>query len=434
MANLEYERLGRIRASGKTHANIQKETAADLSLRGKSTYLEAPIPYYQGCCDPFEKKGIKGVATETADYWHNKVLPEMDKKVLVELISESTRLAYIPNRFENIGRGKIAYEQKAERQTFLKKLLQNSEYRRIWIAGQKIALLKMKFESPLNVVELGLSSQFLFSDGRRRGGTFLVSPERTDLFTINADQGHHDFMFEILAMKDIPEKQILGYIEFDGEGSERLLEEAIAKNARFIYDESFKFIEWIKKSITTYDFAAIKRLKRDLKWSKEESIKESLARELQEKVKKVCAILDIDERSFLPEEAWDKIETTPGIITRYIKYNKLSPEHLRDFPIIPTKELTLQQARQQIYEQILPRLKTLFPFQQFSCETMEHDVQEGLMKYIVDRFGVDPKRMTLKDFIHLVVKTMGIPIYNLKGDQIWPEKKSYKEIHGQAKG
>lgn len=72
-------------------------------------------------------------------------------------------------------------------------------------------------------------------------------------------------------------------------------------------------------------------------------------------------------------------------------------------------------------------LRELFPFLT-ETEDLKNNFREGIIKYIVDRFNVDPAQITKKEFIELLVKKMGIPIYNLKGDQLWPDQKTHEEI------
>jgi hypothetical protein len=78
-------------------------------------------------------------------------------------------------------------------------------------------------------------------------------------------------------------------------------------------------------------------------------------------------------------------------------------------------------------------LRELFPFIKFSEDNLYEGFLEGLKKYIMDRYKVDPDKITKKQFVYLLIKKMGIPIYNLKGDQLWPERKTHNKIVKELK-
>ena len=73
-------------------------------------------------------------------------------------------------------------------------------------------------------------------------------------------------------------------------------------------------------------------------------------------------------------------------------------------------------------------MKDLFPDIDFSQENVIEGIIKGLSKYITDKYEVDPNRISIKDFMELLVKKMDIPIYDRKGNQLWPEKLNHEEI------
>lgn len=424
LALLEYERIGRMRARGKTLSRFA--SAAREGLRAQTIFLEAAIPH----CQDNPRHSLKYVSTgfeniearEDNDIWRmveafRRMSPDLEESSLVQLISESTRLAFQSEGDDRDPTSdmKIAYEDIAQRQAFINECIKNPEYRKIWLATQKYLMNKHE------LIERGVDIR-IGSQSFGRGGSFLVNPENVDLFTVDDSQGHTDHALEILGVKDIPVGQILGFLKIEepymiGNSTTKLakdakLIEAIPEEAAKIYGDlpsagNYKLSpDGVRDKLNSLiDFS--------IRWQR------------QEEKNEICAILDIDVNTFSVQEAREKIETMPGV---YGRYRGLHP----DFPEIPTGELTLKEIEQEIFNISLPRLKEFFPFQNFTAETVDQDIVTALTKYITDRFNVDPEEITINDFIYRVVQSMGIPIYDKEGNQLWPEVRSYEDIHEQS--
>lgn len=406
---LEYDRVGAMRAKGITQ---QKFRNVEPSLRDSVFYLELPVPYDQKEWN-FDPKNF------TYEF------SDIDESAVRSLVEKSTKLAHEANYRDS---DTISFNQQQERQAFIAELLNNTEYRKIWLASQQIALGKK--ETHQYSYQLGLPSQFI-----GKGNRFLVNPEPVDQFTINADQSHHDFIFEVLAIKDIPISQIAGYVEYDHEAGNNLLSQELSKTAKNIYgygkNTSNKndadragihfaryYLQKLVDEVQTGCFVVDGRPKHKL-----------ADEDIEKKILELCSVLDLKKEDFVSERARKLIETTAGVYSRMWRRNDETRIHkVSDFPDIDTENLTFQQIDDQIYERMLPRLQQLFPYQEFHQETIEEDVEAGLRRYILDRFGVKPEDIKVKDFIHLIIKNMGIPIYNKQGDQIWPKKMSYEEV------
>lgn len=425
LAYLEYERLGKIKASGKTRRMINAE--GESCLRDKSIFLEAPIPY---CHHSFgDEKELERIVSLIAENIHESA-PETDLESLKEVIRRSSKMV-LPKNSNTHGNGKdmkVAYEQKTERQEFLKQMLKNPEYRKIWLAAQNILLKNISSGEELR--DMGLAKAVV-----QGGNTFLVSPADLDIFTVHDNQTHRDYNFEILAMEGIPENQILGFVineKYQNLNSMKLVD-SISEEAKTLYAHGSA-----DKSGIYYRRKHLNEMVDEVEsgHSNKFGIKRKMSDVDFAKTKKdLCAILDINEDSFFAQEAREKIETGQGVYSRYGKVIYGSPERkgwetgrVQAFLQIPTENLTLKEIELEIFKRILPKLRELFPFQKFTFETVERDLEAALTKYIIDKFGVDPDKIGENDFILLVVKKMGIPIYDLRGNQLWPVQKIYADI------
>lgn len=438
LSYIEYERLGKIRASGKTFSAIQDLHASEepgRKLRENSIHLELPMPYDQQhrSGDPnlnnnghYNETQIAGIAN-----LFKQANANLELEPLIELITRTTDLAHA-SAYKSGADMTIAYAKKDKRQEFLRQLLANPQYQKIWLMSQKMAISQGKDQWRGNARTFGLASMFQ----NFRGATFLVDPGDVENYTIHDGQQHHDFMFEILAMKDIPESHIRGYLEYDQEDADMMLPLAIQKDAADIYGygpnggdrlgisrQRKRILDLVRQ--VTARFAPNGR--------------ENTPADQEKTKQEVCELLHMDIGSFTTEEAYERLDETPGLLMKgeYIEYIREGIS--KEFPDIDPDTMTMREINKKVFEHQLPRLKELFPHQSFSVDTVESDCASGLAAYIVDRFKIEPQdieEMTKKDFVELLVKSMGVPIYAKDGSQIWPEQNSYDNIHaggGSAK-
>lgn len=443
LSYLEYERKKGIISADRTFADIQGTAKRDPEIhRAPVIYLELPLPYYQ------ERRNLGSILDDSSidgkhqlNYFVEKIceqFPGLDPATVAGLVKITTRLAYA----HEIGRRPSSKEEVLSQQAFLKEFVENPEYRKIWLAVQKM-ILDLVWDKEkgdmytkagrVDTTMIGIHSQF----NSRRGGTFLVSPSETNLFSINPNQSHTDFIFEVLAIKGIPEKNILGYLEYTEKDAHEKLDDIIINEASKIYGyKEVNSRHQDKSGIASARYSLYEGINEiETGTAGRFGGRRATPGEVADMKKQVCAVLGIEEEFFNADEARARVESTKGVLNLYHKFfwpGIKGDARLTDFPDIPVEDMTLGEIQQEIFRRILPRLKELFPFQSFRFETVDQDIVSGVRKYIIDRFGVNPEEITKKDFVELLVKTMGIPIYNIKGDQLWPVNKTYEEIHGQA--
>lgn len=84
-------------------------------------------------------------------------------------------------------------------------------------------------------------------------------------------------------------------------------------------------------------------------------------------------------------------------------------------------------------EKQMERWKDLFPYEDINWSDPVETISNGLIRYVKDRFGVDPRKIKTDNLILLIVKKMGIPIYDFQGNLVWPEEKTHEEIEKEMR-
>ena len=209
LAYLELERKRKIIAVSKTFADLTgKRRSEVIDSMGEIIFFETPVP--------FDSYGSQESNLEP--------FPNLDEDAFRSLVKETWKLAKRdkPMRTRDwISDASILTTSAIkEAQKFIKDTLNNPEKRKIWLTIQGLVLQKKGKLLP------GLHAHCRFLS--KRGSTFLVDPNVKNLFSAVHGQFHHDYMFEVVAVKDIPEKYILGYLEEPESNSRRLEESADA--------------------------------------------------------------------------------------------------------------------------------------------------------------------------------------------------------------
>ena len=166
----------------------------------------------------------------------------------------------------------------------------------------------------------------------------------------------------------------------------------------------------------------------------------------------VSYILNVDEKQLPLNITKNDIEKIPGVILRDMKISlsssflgkNLDVEHSSNFdikskrffnyPDIDVEKSSIAEIKKSIFKKLLPNLEKLFPFQKITEENYINDFKNAVMNYIKDKFKVDPEKTTVGEFQELIAKRLGTPIYELNGDQVWPNRKSHEEIVKELRG
>lgn len=335
LAYVEYDRSGGIRTSARSLSRITGLKVAK-DFRSNYVYLEAPIPYQASQRSKMPSQIYDGAVDIMAN--------EAKEKGVGIKREDVARLMDEVQNVRNLGKDHFYQvqdeQERKSKQDFLERLVSDADFRKIWLFGQRLVLtdeIQNLDWGRRHPEEVGLYSGF--GSGIGRSDSFLISPEKTESFTI-ASMSHSDFMFEILALKDIDKKDILGYIEYQEEDAETILSEKLR-------NEVIKLIGFVRSDHHHYG----------------------------------------NQHIYFEQKKEDDTLTI-----------------------------------------FMARLKELFPYQDFNEDTLEDDVMSGLERFFLDKYGCDIKETKVKEAIEGVVKGMGIPIYNLKGDQLWPEQKSHGQI------
>lgn len=276
---LDFERRRKIVSEARTVPVLYGDTAYKAEI-----YLEMPLPYLQRPHIGSWKYRFTSLDSEHDDLYRKfmdrypsitepeRIVltnflhenPNIDPDTLLAILRETTKIA-----FGQDGKGRVTGLR--ERQRFLQNCARDQKVLEIWLTLQKLCLGPVRYYGKSKwytlVTEFGANSAF----AKRRNNTFLISPRNYKLFTIPSTQGHGDFMFELLALDDIPTSEIVGYIEYpnksdtvydslDGRGDyvyrgegifnmrliegEEELEKIVARLKKF-----FPFAEFSKESI-----------------------------------------------------------------------------------------------------------------------------------------------------------------------------------------
>lgn len=418
---MEYERLGKMRAAGVTKEKVLGIPRANTDwFESDVLSFELPIPrinLYPG--ETFDEKSLVKIPEIKDELL--AVNPNLSLESIDNLLERINEISYYLNRTRvDINKARIETDTKSRE--LIKDLLEDKEYLDVWLTVQRLTFGGSKEFEVLR--KIGASSYTSQTETSRKG-TFLVSPIKTELFSI-APHEKGGWMLEALGVSDIPISEIQGYIEMDEKDfyaskplHDSLSEGRIQTIERINGSEYFKYI---KRDIVSL----VKELK-------------SIDTELY---KEILNLVKIDEDSLSDTETIRSLLCNrKGVLEVLLRATNIHITHrsyIRDLinnvpSAININNLSIEEVETKLYEHHLNKVKELFPFSEFSRQTFRQDIINAFCKYIVDKYRVDPNKITLQEFNEMLIKKMGIPIYDLKGNQLWPEQKPHEQLVEELK-
>ncbi len=414
---LEMERKGKIVAPGVTKRQLMKNEKAGINawFDSDSISMSMAIPWNIS-------KEKEAVTTLT------EINPDLDRDAIQSLIEEAHQLALLAYITEEDDSQKGVPKSKTNKErtervievikkdNFIDRVLADKKKLDVWITMQKLWFTA----DEKTLASLGETGYAAVDKGARKS-TFLIDPRGLDGLVVDP-VGSADYSFEIWGLKSIPVQKILGFIEND---LNRYQMENLDYFAGNLYPEESQF-----KAINS----VVKNLLNLIAGEGLVSWRENTEEEKEGWIVNICNLLNIDRSEFDPNTVEELIEMTPGVFQRFY-INQPSKGKVPNMPDIDTANLSIQEIRSEIFQRREEALKSLFPGVDFKKEEdVIQSISIGLKQYIRDRFKVDIEGLTQKDLIEMIVKKMGIPIYNLDGDQLWPDKKTHSEIVKELEG
>lgn len=417
---LELERRKRIKSPGNTKNQLIGSHPAGFNAWFGSDVvcLSMPVPW------------IKKVGSEHDDEESKK------QKIIQSLLKinptlKESAIRHVLDRATSLGNYSRIHEKSLKESisdirevNLIKEILEDEELRKVWLTFQK-TWFTGDDDVLDSIGEHTYVAMYARTPSENRSGTFLISPESGENYVVDPVQSG-DYTFEMWGVNPINAQDIKGFIKKTDKFSKGSLSETIEKEEMYGFLDYYDGIDKPKEAI----LKMIERIKSNRGWNGSRLKKE----ERQETIERICYFLDMAVDSFSLEILEKDIDEIPGVFFRYygemgmVKRPETKGGKITDFPDIDTERLTIKQIKDDVYSRLSSKLEKLFPFQNFGKETLTSDTKEAIMKYIKDKFKIDPEKTTTEEFIELIVKRMGIPIYDLNGNQIWPERKSHAEI------